>query len=310
MSRFFANRPWLWVVLTLLLFTGCASHQGEDHPGPDQAIKTMVSRMAAGDRVLFLGLSGADGQADRLAGRVYSHLNPLLSRACRKKKVRLVDPQSLELVRRLWRLDLSGVARKDPGAAALTGVGVVVRGTVVRDGNEARIFLRADDIRSGRIILDDTEAWVELARLPKEAPLQEHYDSAPYRAKSEDGRLEFWSDSPGYDPGSDMHFFFKVTQKGYVTIFEINSAGEKRVIYPNTFQPRGYCRPGFAYQVPAAEVPLSLSATGPDGYARYVAVLTGRPGIAEIGMGEDGPGFTDLLIQGAMSRAAIRVRIQ
>ncbi len=310
MSRFFVRRSWLLLVFVLFFLYGCASHQGKEHPGVERVVKTLGTRLGRDDRVFFLGLSGADGREDRLAARVYAYLAPMLVRVCRKNKAAAVAPESLAQILELWRMDLAGIGRHDPGAAFLTGVNIVVRGTVVAEGDEIRVFLRADDIKSGRVVLADSEGWLESRRLPVKARIQPYYGSSPYRAKSGDGRLELWSSSPAYDPGSDMHFFFKVGRKSYVTLFEVNSIGEKRLLYPNTFQPRVRCRPGPAYQVPAAEVPLSLSATGPAGTSRIVAVMTWRPGIEEIGMREQGPGFSETLIQGGMSRVAIRVRIE
>jgi len=311
MSRFLActARAFMFAAVVFTL-AACASHQDANHPGLETLAKEIAARVGPGDRVLLLGLSGADGQGDRLAARTLAFFEPLLARAVKKSGAAWISRGELASVMRMWRLDLAGVGRHPPGAASLMDVNVVVRGVAVRDGIEVRTTLRADDIATGRVIFADRDGWVETERLPRRAAVQERYDSQPYRTKSVDGRLEFWSGSPAYDPGSDMHFFFKVARKGYVTIFEINSAGQKRVIYPNTFQPKGFCTPGFAWQVPSVDAPFSISATLPPGSARYVAVLTGRPGIAEIGMGEHGPAFTDLIVQGAIASAAIRVRIE
>lgn len=310
MSPFSRTMRVFAVVLASLLLFSCASRRNPGHPGIEEVAAAIAARLHPGDRVLLLGLSGADGQGDRLAARTLAFFEPLLARAVKKSGAAWISRGELAGVMRMWRLDLAGVGRHDPGAAGLMDVNVVVRGVAVRDGIEVRTTLRADDIATGRVVFADRDGWVETERLPRRAAVQEHYDSPPYRARSADGRLEFWSGSPAYDPGSDMHFFFKVARKGYVTIFEINSAGRKRVIYPNTFQPKGFCTPGFAWQVPSVDAPFSISATLPPGSARYVAVLTGRPGIAEIGMGEHGPAFTDLIVQGAIASAAIRVRIE
>ena len=292
------------------LFTGCASHQGPGHRSLVDVAQETVSRLPAGGRVIFLGLSGADGQKDRLAARVYRYLDQVIQKKVRKQRATMVDLNGLDLLRDMWRLDLAGVGRSDAGAAFLTGADTVIRGTVVAEGEEVRVFLRADDIKEGRELMADREGWIALKKLPRTAPIQVTYDASPYRSKSPDGRLELWSASPAYERGSDMHFFFRVKKKGYVTIFEVNSDGKRRVIYPNTFQPRLLCRPGAAYQVPSAEAPLALPAEGRPGNARYVAVLTGRPGIEEIGMQDIGPAFTDTMVQGAMARAAIRVRME
>lgn len=89
--------------------------------------------------------------------------------------------------------------------------------------------------------------------------------------------LVLWSDKKKYDIGDEIVFFFRAAQNSYVTIFDVGSSGDLRVIFPNAQTPDNRVQKGEIYRVPSVESRFLMQVSGPSGLEIIKAIATLKP---------------------------------
>lgn len=92
-----------------------------------------------------------------------------------------------------------------------------------------------------------------------------------------DFRIDIWTNQPDYYTGEDIRIYFHVSLDSYVYIFDIDTNGDSRQIFPNYYDRDNYVRGGNTYSIP--DYGYRLEVTGPSGreYLRAVAVRDRHP---------------------------------
>jgi hypothetical protein len=87
-----------------------------------------------------------------------------------------------------------------------------------------------------------------------------------------DFRIDIWTNQPDYYVGEDIRIYFHSNLDCFVYIFDIDTNGDSRQIFPNYYDRDNYIRGGNTYSVP--DYGYRLEVTGPPGreYLRAVAV--------------------------------------
>jgi hypothetical protein len=87
-------------------------------------------------------------------------------------------------------------------------------------------------------------------------------------------RLRIWTDRKEYRDGERVRIYFRVTRDAYVYLFDRDTRGGSRQIFPNYFDRENYLRAGVTYSIPTEDYDLVVE--GPPGREELdaVAVLT------------------------------------
>jgi hypothetical protein len=92
-----------------------------------------------------------------------------------------------------------------------------------------------------------------------------------------DFKIDIWTNQPDYFVGEDIRIYFHSNMDCYVYIFDIDTNGSSRQIFPNYYDRDNYIRGGHVYSVP--DYGYRLEVTGPAGreYLRAVGVREHYP---------------------------------
>lgn len=92
-----------------------------------------------------------------------------------------------------------------------------------------------------------------------------------------DFQIDVWTNQPDYYIGEDIRIYFLVSRDSYVYIFDIDTNGFSRQIFPNYYDRDNYVRGGHVYSIP--DYGYRLEVNGPAGreYLRAVAVREHYP---------------------------------
>jgi hypothetical protein len=97
----------------------------------------------------------------------------------------------------------------------------------------------------------------------------------PGRILPRDGfRLRVWTNRKEYRDGEPVRIYFRVTRDAYVYLFDCDTSGVSRQIFPNYYDQENYLKAGVTYSIPTDD--YSLVVEGPPGREELdaVAVLT------------------------------------
>ncbi|MBN1902573.1 DUF4384 domain-containing protein [Candidatus Sumerlaeota bacterium] len=85
-------------------------------------------------------------------------------------------------------------------------------------------------------------------------------------------QIDIWANQPDYYVGEDIRIFFHSNRDCYVYIFDIDTNGSSRQIFPNYFDRDNHIKAGQTYSIP--DYGYRLEVTGPQGreYLRVVGV--------------------------------------
>jgi hypothetical protein len=93
-------------------------------------------------------------------------------------------------------------------------------------------------------------------------------------------QVSVWT-SPGSGalvyPGQDMTIRFSVDRDAYVVVYDIDTRGQVRLLYPERPGDDGYMRGGRVARIPGPQAGYRLMVTGPEGVERIVALASDRP---------------------------------
>ncbi len=120
-------------------------------------------------------------------------------------------------------------------------------------------------------------------------------------------QVEVWT-SPGTGatvyPGQEMTVRFRTDRDAYVVVYDIDTRGNLRLLYPERPGDDGFVRGGIARRLPGRHAGYRLMVTGPPGLERIVALASDRPLVhrwrvyAEADLADAG-----LVIEGALRTA-------
>ncbi len=99
----------------------------------------------------------------------------------------------------------------------------------------------------------------------------------PGRLLPRDGfRLRMWTDRTEYRDGESVRIYFRVTRDAYVYLFDRDTRGTSRQIFPNYYDQENYLRAGVTYSIPDNH--YSLVVEGPPGREELDAVAVLKRG--------------------------------
>ena len=78
-------------------------------------------------------------------------------------------------------------------------------------------------------------------------------------------------------PGEDMRVHFRVNRSAYVVVYDIDTRGRVRLLFPEFPGDDGYVRGGRTLRIPGRRAGYRLMVTGPPGVERIVALASNRP---------------------------------
>jgi hypothetical protein len=96
-----------------------------------------------------------------------------------------------------------------------------------------------------------------------------------------DLRVDVWTDKSTYFAGEDIRIYFYVNKDSYVYIFDTDTNGTTRQIFPNYYDTDNFVRGGHTYSIP--DYNYHLEVTGPTGreYLRAIAIGERYPFLRE-----------------------------
>lgn len=280
---------------------------------PDAASQ-LLAPANPGTTVAFVDITNNSGSSPELGERVYQQLEPYLLWAGKSYGMTFIERRKLDFIMDEWKLSSFGESG-DKGAQTLLGADYIITGSVLSSASGVHYTLKLVslsnseivNITTGRLPPDSGMAASNSFRRPP--PARPASKTAPNQAVSRDGMIRLWSDRQHYRIGGNIVFYFEVREPLYVKLVDVTPDGEKTVLFPNAYQPDGYCRPGIRYQVPPADGGFALQVSPPAGIDRVMALANHTP-IAEIATRSmRGIAFTQNLVNSASSRATIAVNI-
>ncbi len=96
-------------------------------------------------------------------------------------------------------------------------------------------------------------------------------------------QVKVWTDrgSNGvYNVGEPITIYFQVTRDSYVTIYDINAAGQVSPIFPNQYETNNFARANVVYQIPSRGYQLQVTPPAGNGYVQ--AVATSSPDVLRL----------------------------
>ncbi|MBI4715668.1 MAG: DUF4384 domain-containing protein [Nitrospirae bacterium] len=146
------------------------------------------------------------------------------------------------------------------------------KGTVVSAG---RVILRADEIPEEVNTSAPQRPETPTTSSPAYPTLVEQV--AALEREEQPFRVEVWTDQPVYRIGEAVTFSFRSSRDGYLTLFDIGTSGEVRVLYPNRFHPDSFVEAGKIYRIPDPSAGFQIRVAGPSGLERVKAIATLEP---------------------------------
>ncbi len=93
--------------------------------------------------------------------------------------------------------------------------------------------------------------------------------------------VEVWTDKASYTIGEEVTFFFRTNRDAFLSLLDIGTSGELRVLFPNPFQKTNFVRAGQIVTIPSASPSkgeaFSITVEGPTGLERIKAIATTFP---------------------------------
>lgn len=89
-------------------------------------------------------------------------------------------------------------------------------------------------------------------------------------------KVDLWTDREDatYKPGDEVKFFFKTDKDCYLTLLNVSTSGEVKVLFPNEYQKNNLVKSGNTYSVPGEEAKYMYKADKPYGVETVKAIAT------------------------------------
>lgn len=95
-------------------------------------------------------------------------------------------------------------------------------------------------------------------------------DSPPFK-------IHIWTNEQSYRIDDNITFSFKADKNCYLTLIDISTNGELKILFPNCLHKNNYVRAGHTYNIPAQEHGFKFEVGGPAGIERLKAIATLKP---------------------------------
>ena len=90
-------------------------------------------------------------------------------------------------------------------------------------------------------------------------------------------KVEVWTDKKIYQIGERIIFYFRADRETYVTLIDVGTSGEMRILFPNKFQRDNLVENNTIYAIPSSRSGFTIKVEGPPGLERVKAIATVRP---------------------------------
>ena len=90
-------------------------------------------------------------------------------------------------------------------------------------------------------------------------------------------QVEVWTEKGAYHIGETVTFLFRSSQDAYLTLLDVGTSGQLRVLFPNGFQRNNFVSAGRVYTVPSESAGFRIRIEGPGGLERIKAIASARP---------------------------------
>jgi hypothetical protein len=90
-------------------------------------------------------------------------------------------------------------------------------------------------------------------------------------------QVSVWTDKKTYQIGEPVTFFFKSNADAYITLIDVGTSGELRLLLPNAYHPNNFVTAGRTTSIPSSDAGFSIRVDGPPGLERIKAIATQRP---------------------------------
>lgn len=187
--------------------------------------------------------------------------------------------------------DISLVGASTRGSKQPKTAEYLLSGLYRLEANRLRIIATLRESDSGRII-SSSHVFILMESLVME---KEGEQSKPTKSRSLSGydriierllfsepkqssfELEVWTDKPVYQIGEAVTFYFRSSRNAYLTLLDVGTSGNLRILFPNRFQQEHRVTAGRVYAVPSKGAPFRIEANGPPGLERVKGIATSRP---------------------------------
>lgn len=100
--------------------------------------------------------------------------------------------------------------------------------------------------------------------------------------------IEIWTDKETYHVGDTVTFFVRSDQDTHLTLVDVGTGGEMKIVFPNAFHEDGYIKAGRVYSIPAPDETFNVLVEGPPGVERIKAIATPGPlSVLDAGLARD-----------------------
>lgn len=89
--------------------------------------------------------------------------------------------------------------------------------------------------------------------------------------------IDMWLNRKSFRQGENVVFSFRSSQDCYITLIDISTRGDLRVIFPNRFHQDNYVKANRPYAIPGPEYGFDFGIQGPSGIERVKAIATLKP---------------------------------
>ena len=172
---------------------------------------------------------------------------------------------------------ITGIYRLEREGVRINAVlNEIPSGRIISSG---RVIIRQDDLR----LKDFQTAQTEMNRFDgKGSGPVDMYQFAvnnllsmePVKSPVE---VEVWADKKVYQIGDTITFYFRSDRDTYITLIDIGTSGEMRVLFPNPFQKNNFVMGGQTYAIPKRDAEFSIKVEYPPGLERIKAIATETP---------------------------------
>ncbi len=86
--------------------------------------------------------------------------------------------------------------------------------------------------------------------------------------------VKLWADreTNRYRVGEKVTFFVEATKDCYLTLLNIGTSGQVKLLFPNQFQKANRIKAGIVHRIPAPDAPFELTFVGPPGTEGVMAI--------------------------------------
>jgi Domain of unknown function (DUF4384) len=89
--------------------------------------------------------------------------------------------------------------------------------------------------------------------------------------------VKVWTDKNVYQVGDPVVIYFLSNRDAYVTLIDVGTSGEMRILFPNTFDGNNHVSAGKTYAIPSPESGFAIRTEGPPGLERIKFIATDNP---------------------------------